>query len=350
MKFIIVGLGGTGSYLVNHIVHYLKILKKIPRELILIDGDVLEDRNLLRQGFLEKDIGRNKAKALQERFSKIVPSNVKVRSEDRFINSIRDLEDVVGDEGDIFLFSCVDNNMARYRLLMAQHKIYSDSKGKRRVIFIDAGNEEWHGQVLVNALMRGKEVPIEYKENGYEFTGKTEGHFLSTIFDNQDEWESTLSRGEHEISCDIITEAAPQNIVTNMTSAAGMMYMLNKVLKKGYQNTRYQYNVKRGTQEELRIESNFERLKELVEYANGEGRKELFREVEQEQWYGEDERIDLSEEDIGDIVNLNEEDRVEQEEVREEVKIKLEDINRESVEEVTEYLEGVGINTVGLNL
>lgn len=339
MKIIIVGLGGTGSYLLNHIIQYLKIMKKIPRELILIDGDVLEERNLLRQGFLKKDIGRNKAQVLKERFRKVVSSNVEIRSVGRYITEIKDLEDVVGDKGDIVIFSCVDNNMARYRIMMAQFKIHSDSEGGRRVIFVDAGNEEWHGQVLVNGLMKGKGVPVRYGEEGFKYTGETDGHYLNTIFDSREDWKSTLTRGDHEISCDVITEVAPQNIVTNMTSAAGMLYMFNKVLKKGYTNTRYQFNVKQGTQEELKVDSNYGRIKELVKYANQEGKGELFK--------GEEEQ-DVT--DVGDIEQEIREENIragEDEEVSivEIEEVSIDDIGEVTTYEITMYLESVGLKT-----
>ena len=282
LRFIVVGLGGTGSYLLNNLVNYLCLFRKVNHEIILVDGDVLEKRNLLRQGFLGKDIGKNKAEALKERFEKIVPDNLNISYYNNFINSIADLEKIAGNEEDLVVISCVDNNMARFRLLLAQFKMFSDSKGKRRVIFIDAGNEEWHGQVLVNVLNKGKSVPVEYDNGNFIYTGKTKGHHIVTIFDDMDEWKNSLSRGEHEISCDVITEAAPQNIVTNMTSASGIVYMLNKVFTKGYENTRYQFNVKTGVQEEMSIGSNFNRLQDIVEYANGEGKKELIGVKEKE--------------------------------------------------------------------
>ena len=64
---IVVGCGGTGS-------HYIKELGRLlygryaggKIRLTLVDGDVVEEKNLCRQAFLEQDIGRNKAEVMSE--------------------------------------------------------------------------------------------------------------------------------------------------------------------------------------------------------------------------------------------------------------------------------------------
>lgn len=285
MIYIVVGLGGTGGYLVNNLVKYLNIYKNKEMELVLVDGDVLEERNLLRQGFLPKDIGRNKAEVLSERFGKVVKENIKLSYRGTYIDKISDVEEIVGNKKDVVIISCVDNNMARYRLIMSQYKMHED--GLREITFLDAGNEEWHGQVLVNRLRKGYKSPVAYKDGVFEFKGNVKGHNLSTIFDSREDWINTLGRADYELSCDVVAAAAPQNIVTNMTSAAGLMYMLNKVFSKGYENVRYQFDIKKGIQEELKIEENIDRVRELVEFANGEGNRDLFIGGRGDEVYGE---------------------------------------------------------------
>lgn len=60
----------------------------------LIDGDDIEDTNLNRQEFFQKEIGRNKARVLSERIKKINPS-ASVRINENYINTKRDLEDII---------------------------------------------------------------------------------------------------------------------------------------------------------------------------------------------------------------------------------------------------------------
>lgn len=63
MKSYIIGAGGVGSWLAP------SLCMLIGREnVVLIDGDTLEKKNLNRQLFTEQDIGRNKAEALAEKY------------------------------------------------------------------------------------------------------------------------------------------------------------------------------------------------------------------------------------------------------------------------------------------
>ncbi len=61
--FYIIGAGGVGSWLAPA----LCLLTK-PSQVILMDGDKLEDKNLNRQLFTKADIGKNKAEALASRY------------------------------------------------------------------------------------------------------------------------------------------------------------------------------------------------------------------------------------------------------------------------------------------
>lgn len=273
--YMIIGVGGTGSYVVNNLLNYLGALPKQKARVILIDGDILEKRNLLRQGFLPIDIEKNKAQALVERFNKVIPKHITLEYKDTFINTMADLLNICGKDSDSYTFiSCVDNNMARYRILMTQYKLFYDT-GKT-VAYIDGGNTEWQGQAVVNLLIEGNQPPLQFSNNGVIFTGNTEGHLLSTIFDQWDDWETRLTRGDHELSCEIVTEASPQNIATNMTSASGIMFQLHQIESKTKRGLRYQFNASKGTQEVIDIQPNVDRLEEFALYANSAGYEELF--------------------------------------------------------------------------
>lgn len=58
----IIGCGGVGSAIVPSL-----CLLKSPDNITLVDGDVIEEKNLNRQMFGRSDIGRNKADALAEK-------------------------------------------------------------------------------------------------------------------------------------------------------------------------------------------------------------------------------------------------------------------------------------------
>lgn len=91
----IIGCGGVGSWLAPA----LSLLTN-PEHVILMDADKLEDKNLNRQLFDKKDVGRTKAEALANRYS------CKFR-EEWFT------EGVVEFESEDWLIVCVDNHIAR---------------------------------------------------------------------------------------------------------------------------------------------------------------------------------------------------------------------------------------------
>jgi hypothetical protein len=91
----IIGCGGVGSWLAPALA-----LLTSPAQLVLIDADILEEKNLDRQLFKPEDIGRSKAEALSERYGC------------RHINAWFS-EGLMEFHEDDWLIVCVDNHMAR---------------------------------------------------------------------------------------------------------------------------------------------------------------------------------------------------------------------------------------------
>ena len=70
-KIIVFGCGGTGSRVVPLIAQFVKSCAWVLNpELVLIDFDSVEEKNLLRQNFISSDVGKNKAVVLASRYSK----------------------------------------------------------------------------------------------------------------------------------------------------------------------------------------------------------------------------------------------------------------------------------------
>ena len=94
-KIAIVGCGGIGSRLAKHF--------QLPRTpLTLVDGDRDEEKNLDRQFFVKRDIGKYKVEALGKARDTAVPY---------FIKSASDIEELLRGISDLFIG--VDNNLAR---------------------------------------------------------------------------------------------------------------------------------------------------------------------------------------------------------------------------------------------
>jgi molybdopterin/thiamine biosynthesis adenylyltransferase len=98
-KHYIVGCGGVGSWLAPSL-----CLLRNPNEIILVDGDSLEPKNLNRQLFEGDDIGKNKADALSRRY------------ECQSIPEWYSLGMIEHEQSD-WIFCCVDNNPARAAVL-----------------------------------------------------------------------------------------------------------------------------------------------------------------------------------------------------------------------------------------
>ena len=68
VKVIIIGAGGTGGYVIPHL-YRISFAAERSMRILVCDGDVVEEKNLIRQNFVEQDVGRNKAQVLAERYS-----------------------------------------------------------------------------------------------------------------------------------------------------------------------------------------------------------------------------------------------------------------------------------------
>ena len=145
---MVVGCGGTGGFVAEGL---CRLLIGKNRRLILVDHDRVEDGNIGRQNFYKEDIGNFKSRVLAERLSRQFNREIEYTTE-----RIENLP--VGWRGMVTI-GCVDNPEARKRLEFADetnqmgHYFYSYQHFGGW--YIDAGNGEHHGQVLIgNALLK----------------------------------------------------------------------------------------------------------------------------------------------------------------------------------------------------
>ena len=114
-NIIIVGVGGTGSHLTSFLSQLIGNNKvyNMKHKIILVDGDVVEEKNLKTQKFLESDVGRLKSEVLSERYSSVF--GMEISYVDKYISSKEDvlklLDRSYGTTN--VIVSCVDNNEAR---------------------------------------------------------------------------------------------------------------------------------------------------------------------------------------------------------------------------------------------
>lgn len=268
---IIVGAGGTGSYLLpNLLAFYNGLAGDVENKVVLIDGDFVEDKNLLRQGFLQDSLNQYKSEALVDTYSQAY--DIEVESKNMFLNNADYLLNIVRenleDIEDVVLISCVDNNYARLRLVVGQQLIkqfYPDLE----VTFVDSGNEEWHGQSIVTT-MDNFTAPVLAYENG-KMVVKTEAYTQAATYDNifvrMNNWENFLTKGDHEMSCDIVTVSHPQNVATNMTASSLIITSLGR-LARGHLPKNISFNAQQNKFTLYDISDKVDYIRTMTEIAN----------------------------------------------------------------------------------
>lgn len=157
---IVIGCGGTGSWLLPKIVKilndgYHKNMISHSMDIVLIDGDDVEEKNLLRQNFIPHDINRNKAEVMAERYGPLLNSKCTVRFIDRYITT-RDylkytnkdhadkyfvFEDLEGQlrNRETLIFNLIDNGVSRKIIHLFSHHC--------GMSVVDIGNNEFNGQL-----------------------------------------------------------------------------------------------------------------------------------------------------------------------------------------------------------
>lgn len=218
VKIVVLGAGGTGGYVIPHL-YRLGYASEHPTRIIVCDGDVVEQKNLIRQNFVEQDIGRNKAQVLAERYAAAFGIKCEYRPE--FIETQEELHTLT--EPDrvpypmepqrVILLGCVDNNKSRQLC----HRVFEQ---KRNLIYIDAGNGEHTGQVVCGVRQHGRTLY------------KPVCSLYPDLLEDEDKFPSELSCAERAVS-------APQSVTANLTAATAVVSFLYDLLIAGDLKTRY---------------------------------------------------------------------------------------------------------------
>jgi PRTRC genetic system ThiF family protein len=218
--FIIVGAGGTGGYLIPNMFRQISLQNRLLRleskaihTITIIEGDAVEDKNLTRQNFLQRDVGYNKGEIMANRYGAAFGLEVNYIPE--YLENEKMLKDVIKNGSGIpVLIDCVDNNATR----MIIHNVHKATKGS---FYLSSGNEEWAGQVICGY------------NAGKEFEKGNKAPHLFNLPDIADIYPEVLNGEEKlptELSCAERAVSNPQNIQTNMTAANLLMNFANQIL------------------------------------------------------------------------------------------------------------------------
>ena len=225
VKIVLVGTGGTGGYIVPQLYRLLYALDR-PIRVILCDGDLVEEKNLGRQNFIEADLGKNKAMVLAERYSNafgIETSYIPqyVEDEEMLEELLEPLQYpqnryVTNQNGEavrkviseiVILIGAVDNNRSR----QVFHSVFQRAK---ELIYIDSGNSKASGQVICGVRRSGKTFyqPV--------------ASLYPEVLEQTDKFPTELSCAEASIS-------APQTIAANLAAAPVVTIHIYNILAEG---------------------------------------------------------------------------------------------------------------------
>lgn len=198
--YIVFGCGGTGSWLAS-------FLSKLDnKNVVLVDGDIVERKNIGRQSFREEDIGSPKARAVA--FAN--GFNIFV---EKFIDSKEIILELISQavpSGSVPVFvGCLDNNASRHLL----HECFQELKD---IVWIDSGNAERTGQCYVAMKEAGEVIypsPIDIDEAFARVDGD--------------------ERRPDQISCAEQSASAPQNVTANVMAATVVFNVINVLETNG---------------------------------------------------------------------------------------------------------------------
>lgn len=149
----LVGVGGTGSALAIDLARLVYHLQQqgVDVGLQLVDPDTVEAKNVGRQQFSPAEIGENKAVSMARRLNLWLGLDV-VGLPERF-TADTNLSDVHPHARRRVIVGAVDNHRARAQIAQL---VVRANKLRKDIWWVDAGNGEFTGQVLVGNRMMGK--------------------------------------------------------------------------------------------------------------------------------------------------------------------------------------------------
>lgn len=150
IEFWVVGMGGTGSWLSASVVRLARTLMKAgkPVRVYFVDHDIVEEANVLRQCFCDKEVGLFKAKTLAIRYSIAWGMEITAITEHFHQNMVkagyRTLSIVIG---------CVDNAAARQSLSQVLKCNEYTHRSAPSIWYLDCGNSKISGQILLGSSL-----------------------------------------------------------------------------------------------------------------------------------------------------------------------------------------------------
>lgn len=149
MTVILAGCGGTGSFAALHLARLTYEARRagVKLNMIFIDPDTVEAKNIGRQNFCEAEIGLPKAHALASRYS--LAFGLGIQALQVGIGESKAIQDWRKNQWNslCLVIGCVDSPAARREIEEAVKE--ASWGGQRNIWWLDSGNDEHGGQILL---------------------------------------------------------------------------------------------------------------------------------------------------------------------------------------------------------
>lgn len=225
LRFIVVGAGGTGSFVVPAIarlIYELKQQQNKSAEILIVDPDKVETGNIPRSNFCFAEVGRFKAQTLAERVA--VAWGIETSFSCEEFDAEKHLKSSNSDYRSLtIIVGCVDNYMARREMHRAldEFRSYGDQS---RLWWIDGGNGQASGQVLLGSTTKHLK-PEQY------FTGTSICRALpAPSLQHPDLLEPENIEAKSDASCPERVRLGEQGLNINQRVAIEMSEMLSAML------------------------------------------------------------------------------------------------------------------------
>lgn len=244
LNLVLVGVGGTGSYLADVVARIAVVLRQQGRmvRVTFIDPDRVEEANVPRQRFSFAEIGAPKAATLAWRYNAAWGLDIRA-----IVDSFDSKQIAVNYTSMTILLGCVDNAAARTSLAKAleQNQHYA----LPRIWWLDSGNFAEAGQVLLGSSIEGD----LYLRDAFKTPGLCTHLPAPTVCHPELLIPLPEELTDHQLSCAELAAANAQSLVINEQMAAVMAKYLTALLAGRLRQFASYVNVTAGSMRSLAV-------------------------------------------------------------------------------------------------
>jgi len=220
VRLVMVGCGGTGSWLAPSIARIARVLNESGTEAsaLFIDPDFIESKNIPRQNFCDAELRFPKAQTLAARYS--LAWGVEIGAVTNHFKA-----EMIGCRWNrlTVVIGCVDNAAARQEIAKTLAANAGDSPP--RVWWLDCGNRRESGQVLLGSTNDPRALRSAFPLDGFCQHLPSPAMQCPDLLEPQPEELS-----HHNLSCAELALANAQGLIVNQRVAAEAADYLARLL------------------------------------------------------------------------------------------------------------------------